>query len=120
VEETRHFQMENDMEWDALSPGNGLVYIEHQPFTLSMFHQLRCLNIIRKAVVNLEATGTNETVQASDLGHHCVNYLRQMVLCRANLELDLILGKPQHFRVVSDTHQCLDWTVVYREVAQNQ
>jgi hypothetical protein len=121
IEDTAHFQMEDDADWDALSPGDGLVYLgdDRQPYTPSMFHQLRCLNIIRKAVVDLEALGTDEVVEPSDLGHHCVNYLRQMVLCRGDLELDLVLGKP-YPNVFPDTYQCKDWEAVYQEVEKNQ
>ncbi|KAJ7119451.1 hypothetical protein C8R44DRAFT_624545, partial [Mycena epipterygia] len=121
IEDTVHFQMEADAEWDSLSPGDGLVYIgdDHQPFTPSMFHQLRCLNIIRRAVIDLEASGTNETVQLTDLGHHCVNYLRQMVLCRGDLALDRVLGKP-YPNIFPDTYQCRNWSAVYREVEKNQ
>ncbi|KAJ7736775.1 hypothetical protein DFH07DRAFT_842772 [Mycena maculata] len=121
VEDTAHFQMDDDLEWDSLSPGDGLVYLgdDHQPFIPSMFHQLRCLNIIRRAVVDLEASGTNETVQPTDLGHHCVNYLRQMVLCRGDLALDRVLGKPFP-NVFPDTYQCRDWSTVYHEVEKNQ
>lgn len=121
IEDTVHFSLENDADWDALTPGDGLVYLgeDAQPFTPSMFHQLRCLNIIRKAVVELEASGTNETVIPSDLSYHCVNYLRQMVLCRGDLELDPVLGKPFP-NVFPDSYQCKDWTQVYREVEKNQ
>ncbi|KAJ6516338.1 hypothetical protein C8R45DRAFT_1087428 [Mycena sanguinolenta] len=121
VEDTVHYQMDSDLEWDSLTPGDGLVYLgdDHQPFTPSMFHQLRCLNIIRKGVVDLEASGTNEIVQPTDLQHHCVNYLRQMVLCRGDLALDRVLGKPFP-NVFPDTYQCRDWSVVYHEVEKNQ
>ncbi|KAJ6602432.1 hypothetical protein DFH09DRAFT_1301464 [Mycena vulgaris] len=121
IEDTVHFQMEADAEWDSLSPGDGLVYLgdDHQPFTPSMFHQLRCLNIIRTAVVELDVSGRNDTVQPTDLGHHCVNYLRQMVLCRGDLALDRVLGKPFP-NVLPDTYQCRDWSAAYREVEKNQ
>ncbi|KAJ7573796.1 hypothetical protein C8J56DRAFT_1065717 [Mycena floridula] len=125
VEDTNHFQMEDNEEWDLLSPGHGLVYLgeNHQPFMPSMFHQLRCLNIIRKAVLHIDAAGhsTKDRVP-TDLEHHCVNYLRQMVLCRGDLHLDDVRQNPRDLgpKVFLDSHQCKDWQAVYREVQKNQ
>ncbi|KAJ7573112.1 hypothetical protein C8J56DRAFT_805275, partial [Mycena floridula] len=100
-------------------PGDGLVYFDNKPFTLAMFHELRCLNIIRKADVALVASETNETIEATDLGYHCMNYMRQMVLCRGDLQLDQVWGKLNP-NVYPERHQCQDWTAVYLEVSKNQ
>ncbi|KAI0698074.1 hypothetical protein C8T65DRAFT_542925, partial [Cerioporus squamosus] len=97
--------------WAALAPENGgLVSTRGEgfegPFMLSMFHQLRCLDILRRAYAHHEGN--------SSLASHCFNYIRQMVPCRRDVHLEplITVGGPhtvQQWR----TLQCLDWTQVY-------
>jgi len=126
LEDTLHFQMESekshaDAEWEALYPGGGLVYFgePRRPFMPSMFHQLRCLDIIRRAVVDAETNSDLLSERSMALTQHCINYLRQMVLCRTDLDLEIVFGrgKPE---VHPDLYQCRDWTKVYEEVEANQ
>ncbi|PBK87114.1 hypothetical protein ARMGADRAFT_1066181 [Armillaria gallica] len=122
IEDSVHYQLNGtaaDGEWETLFPGNGLVVLgpHEQVFSISMFHQLRCLNIIRTAIV--ERGGIWGHNGSSELVHHCVNYLRQMVLCRASMHLDDVVGwgKPEVF---TDTYECKDWDMVYLTVKENQ
>lgn len=84
-EDSVHYQINTEdgrAEWASLIPGNGLVYLGEQPghpFSISMFHQLRCLNIIREDIVG---AGRNAA-----LSRHCLNYLRQMIMCRSDAQL---------------------------------
>lgn len=53
---THRFQLDTAdgaAEWSAMVPGDGLVYLgEHnRSFTVSMFHQMRCLDVIREELV---------------------------------------------------------------------
>ena len=58
---------------------------------------------------------------SSKLSRHCLNYMRQMVLCRADLALDPVLGIGLgEARVRPDTNQCVDWRRVYEELEKNQ
>jgi hypothetical protein len=43
-----------------------------------------------------------------------------MVLCRADLALDPVLGRALEARVRPDTNQCVDWRRVYEELDRNQ
>jgi len=91
-EDSVHYQMDTEdgrAEWASLIPGSGLVYLgeQHHPFSISMFHQLRCLDILREDIVE----GNSNTT----LRHHCLNYLRQMVMCRGDTELETILGSSE-------------------------
>ena len=54
------------------------------------------------------------------LSRHCLNYMRQMVLCRADLALDPVLGRGTEARVRPDTNQCVDWRRVYQELEKNR
>ncbi|KAK0499158.1 hypothetical protein EDD18DRAFT_1377008 [Armillaria luteobubalina] len=125
IEDSIHYQLNGtaaDMEWETLFPGKGLVVLgPHEDiFSISMFHQLRCLNVIRNAIMERSGIwGYSGSSDASELGHHFVNYLRQMVLCRASMHLDDVIGwgKPEVF---SDVYECKDWDMVYSAVKENQ
>ncbi|EAU82127.2 hypothetical protein CC1G_09586 [Coprinopsis cinerea okayama7 len=122
----------SDREWEATLPsGGGILYLGSsssssssdeadtlEPYSISMFHQIRCLNIIRKGLIKFEDGGRKQ--KPDELVHHCMNYLRQMVLCRADLRLE----HGRHLRrgiVVSDiTHStCRDWSAVYEAAEEN-
>jgi hypothetical protein len=91
-----------------------------QMFTLSMFHQIRCLNIIREALVRFRSSSPNNLATPNHLAVHCMNYLRQMVLCRSDLTLESARDPVGPRTVVSDiTHVCRDWTVVWKDVDGN-
>ncbi|KAG1798716.1 hypothetical protein EV424DRAFT_1332873, partial [Suillus variegatus] len=70
-------------------------------FGVSMFHQLHCLQMIRLALIN----GPN------DHSGHCLNFLRQAILCNSDTTLDPRLGV---------THICRDWSQVYAYIEENQ
>lgn len=122
-DETVHFNLtsaEGAAEWSAIVPGSGLVYLGHQrtPFMLSMFHQLQCLDIVRRRIVDVGEPGQKGENHA--LVRHCLNYLRQMILCRGDAFLeavqDLVTSQIDEFGV----YQCGDWATVYEEVTRNQ
>ncbi|KAF5334558.1 hypothetical protein D9758_015771 [Tetrapyrgos nigripes] len=122
--DTSHYELEGpiaDMEWDALTPNNGTVYLgpKKMSFSVSMFHQLRCLNIIRKESNrkrHLEGDSQDEGGRTgyipSELANHCMNYLRQMIICRADTVLDAVKGIPR-VDVLREETRCRDWTQVY-------
>jgi len=105
-------------EWKKLVPGDGLIYLgpEKRPFTISMLHQLRCLDIVRQGVIRTE----DYSEESWGLVRHCMNYIRQMVLCRADSYLE-------SFQDASNTRpldtlalfECRDWDAVYQEVKNN-
>jgi len=128
IHDTVRYQLDTEdgaAEWGASSPGNGMVYLGKQcrPFTPSMFHQIRCLDHLRKAFVDVRSRNGSATPQDaidadSDLTQHCLNYLRQMVYCRSHPYLDPVLGYPVS-NAHPDTDQCRDWSVVYQELQRN-
>ncbi|KAH9956016.1 hypothetical protein BC827DRAFT_1271217 [Russula dissimulans] len=119
IEPTKHYQLSGpsaDAEWAALAPNNGILHLgpRRRPYSISLFHQLRCLDIIRRDLVESLA------LEDSKLSRHCINYMRQMVLCRADLAVDAVLGRELEPRVRADTNQCVDWRRVYKELEKNQ
>jgi len=121
-EESIRYQLDTpqgDLEWRALVPANGTIYLgpERLPFTISLFHQLRCLDVIRTEL--LSTRGLNNPPQPSELSHHCFNYLRQMALCRADTTLVPVLN-PDNPHPFPDIAVCNDWEYVYAQVRRNQ
>ncbi|OCH85063.1 hypothetical protein OBBRIDRAFT_798552 [Obba rivulosa] len=122
-EESAHYDLDSSiagLEWGSLAPGSGVVHLgEHQaPYSLSMMHQLGCLDVVRDAVVH---GIRNDTTREKELVQHCLNYLRQTVLCRGDTFLE-----PFHYfteddaDITYDIYQCNDWGAVYRAVQANQ
>ncbi|KAL1949587.1 hypothetical protein VTO73DRAFT_8468 [Trametes versicolor] len=126
-EDSFHYALDTELgiaEWNVTLPKGGAVLRlgpDHRPFTLSTFHQLRCLNIIRDTLIMLYRD------QSADVGprrvrlaEHCMNYLRQTVSCRADLRLENVRASVGAQVTVSDiTHTCKDWTAVYRAAEDN-
>ncbi|KAG2114536.1 hypothetical protein DEU56DRAFT_748932, partial [Suillus clintonianus] len=119
-EDSVHYQMNTEdgrAEWASLTPGSGLVYLgeQHRPFSISMFHQLRCLDILREDLV-----GENSNAA---LSRHCLNYLRQMVMCRGDAQLENVLGSTGNSSQVfvrPGSYMCSNWNSVLEEVKKNQ
>lgn len=121
-EESIHYQLdthEADFEWRALVPANGTIHLgpERRPFTISMFHQLRCLDAIRTELSSTH--GLSTPPPPSQLSRHCFNYLRQMALCHADTTLVQVLN-PDDPHPFPDVAVCNDWEYVYTEVRRNQ
>ncbi|KXN86009.1 hypothetical protein AN958_10619, partial [Leucoagaricus sp. SymC.cos] len=143
----KHYALETsqgELEWSSLIPSssslspNGLVYLGkyRQPYTISMFHQLKCLDIVRAETVRDrerdsdvaghegqvgEGEGGEGREERKALARHCLNYLRQMVTCRADLELESFQYASHRSPIdLHGVYECKDWSRVYEEVEKNQ
>lgn len=127
LSETVRFQLDTEegmAEFAHLLPSGGhLVYIhsstnttvDPEPYTVTLFHQLRCLDVLRQGY-----TGLPEKLSSSGLLHHCMNYLRQTILCRPRLLLVKQAVLPR--RRVSNMgfeSTCANWEAVYEEAERN-
>ncbi|KAL0566968.1 hypothetical protein V5O48_015032 [Marasmius crinis-equi] len=132
-EDSKHYPVDNsstaEREWAALSPENGVVHLkvgsdsDIREFTPSMFHQLRCLDILRAHYARLSSGDAPATATPSSdtLSHHCLNYLRQTLLCNSDLHLDPVFGAThKDADLIAHTHICRDWTAAYKELKRNQ
>jgi hypothetical protein len=129
-EDTIHYALDNPVgvaQWSTMLPtnGTGMLYLgpDLHPFSIGLFHQLKCLNILRVALTE-ELSRYNTTVpkqaEQSDLVKHCMGYIRQMILCRSELRLENV--KASHGRSVTNsdvTHTCKDWSAVYAAAEAN-
>ncbi|KAF8900193.1 hypothetical protein CPB85DRAFT_1326159 [Mucidula mucida] len=119
VQNTVHYQLNGSLaeaQWSSLIPeGGGIVRLgpNREPFMLSMYHQLRCLDLIRKAYIH----GANGDRSFDAAAGHCLNYIRQMVFCRGDLRLERVVDpNGPHAVQVRETTTCQDWTAVYNKV----
>lgn len=119
---TQRFRLntsEGAAEWSAIVPGDGLVRLgpSWEPYTISMLHQLRCLAILRRDVVREGAASGGPTA----LGRHCLNYLKQMVLCRGDIKVESMRYKTHKDPIdLLGIYECRDWGAVYDAVRENQ
>ncbi|RPD52400.1 hypothetical protein L226DRAFT_616399 [Lentinus tigrinus ALCF2SS1-7] len=112
-----YYDFNASQAWGALVPGDGLIYVgdQHEPFMVSMFHQLRCLNVMRDQLTKPRAQREEQPAR------HCMNYIRQMILCRGDTNLDPY-QYPSNIHPVEPhpVRRCLDWNAVYDAVEKNQ
>ncbi|KAJ7097075.1 hypothetical protein B0H15DRAFT_902421 [Mycena belliarum] len=113
---TSHYQFnsaEADAEYRNLVPTGGhVVHVEGRPYTVALFHQMRCLDIIRQQCVG-------HTQDISPLTRHCLLYLRQTIICQSNPRLESVRNTVGSANRRYDA-VCRDWTVVYGEAERNQ
>jgi hypothetical protein len=120
VEDTVYYAPNATAEWHTLFPsGDGFVRLgpEYRLFGVSMFHQLHCLDKLRRAVVQ-------EPPSEWERWHtqHCLNYVRQMLLCAASSRLEPVKKVTELKGLKVDglglEHTCRDWSVL-REIAED-
>ncbi|THG93401.1 hypothetical protein EW026_g7824 [Hermanssonia centrifuga] len=115
--------------WESIyPPGYGFVRLgdESRLLCVAMFHQLHCIEKMR---IFLDDP-TNKHVA---FGHqqHCMNYLRQLFLCKADLTLEPIIALDYPAQALDSSvdlvmksgsrvvHSCGDWETVYDTVGDN-
>ena len=120
MENTQHYRVESDRDWKQLvPPDGGIIRLDddERPYTISLFHQLRCLDVIRDAVLQANRNGTRPDSRT----RHCLNYLRQMVLCRADTYLESAYSlTAKHTVEITTPKTCQDWTQVYDAAERNR
>ena len=109
-----------DAEWATLIPANGgIVTIgpEREPYMPSIFHQMSCLDILRRSYVARDSTltgGPPATVRS------CLNYIRQMTFCRRDVRLEPVVDPDGPHAVQPwGAKSCKDWRRVYEEHERN-
>lgn len=120
------YGIDDERDWSSLNPkGFGFVRIpvdgsnDETFFTVSMYHQLQCLNVLRRIMKDKMRNATGTDVVHSSLAADCLGYLRQAILCQADTTLELAtiltIGDGRVVPGVFDleqTHQCGDWTQI--------
>ena len=132
TEETVHYWPHMPEDWESMTPAGSGGFVRLGPqkrlFGVAMYHQLRCLRVLQQATAPLNASVFKFDIPPplDNIGggvHHCLNYLRQMFLCAANLRLEPLTQDRELGGVKTDgiglEHRCRDWTVVRRQVEAN-
>lgn len=120
VEESVYFDVRSptsEEEWMSTMPyGKGMLRLgqDHRMFAVTMFHELHCMRYIHGVL-----TATKTPLHAHL--HHCLDYLRQMTLCDADLTLEAGDFMTRNFTEErgGSIHICRDWEAVYDEATMN-
>ena len=114
-----YFSLHAEREWASqfYPPTEGFVDLgpNNRTFVVSMIHQMHCLEAFRVGFIK------NGTAAAHHV-EHCLRYMRQTVLCNADLTLEpahpvVREGKWTHGASgVGSVHRCRDWTALRRYV----
>ncbi|EMD31794.1 hypothetical protein CERSUDRAFT_59591, partial [Gelatoporia subvermispora B] len=108
---------DSDQEWATLVPGNGTVYVgaEREPFLVSMFHQFQCLDVIRNEL------RVDKKDRNMPRAQRCLNYLRQMTLCRGDTFIDPFQYLSKNGALAKHpVRVCEDWRMLYSAADANQ
>ncbi|PBK62188.1 hypothetical protein ARMSODRAFT_1025108 [Armillaria solidipes] len=83
-------------------------------FMVEMFHELHCLRVLNFAF-------DRSPMARVDHVHHCLNYLRQMALCSADvtLEPDDFIERNFEGSRTGSVHVCHDWSALYDAMEEN-
>ncbi|KAH7909382.1 hypothetical protein BJ138DRAFT_1115028 [Hygrophoropsis aurantiaca] len=91
---------------------------ETQTYTVTLFHQLKCLGIIRDNYASSVQLPAGVQEPLTGLTRHCMNYLRQSVLCHPDMGLESVVNARGTAERGYDA-VCRDWTRLYEEVERN-
>ncbi|KAF2004765.1 hypothetical protein P154DRAFT_616893 [Amniculicola lignicola CBS 123094] len=126
----------SDALWEGLMPkGHGFIQVDDKnraiPHTdkegdlsqtkvVSVFHQLHCLNTIRQSLNTAIDLDPNFNYLALQFAHHwayCFDYLRQSLMCTADLTLENLIKREGSLSEEVDgwgtKHMCRDWEKVF-------
>lgn len=129
LENTVHYAFDTPQgraEWNTTLPSGGaIIHLgpNYRAFTVGMFHHVRCLVILREYLDDLYSDKLTKYPSDSrrlQIASHCINNLRQMVLCNSDLRLETVRAARGHGLTVPEvTHTCLDWEAVYAVAEDN-
>ncbi|KAA1475293.1 hypothetical protein DENSPDRAFT_883454 [Dentipellis sp. KUC8613] len=127
LENSHHYALNSSTAaaaFHSLYPAGSLGFLRLGPhdrfFGLAMYHQLHCVDSLRRAILGLAPHGETrlgkmgkEGWQEDHVGH-CLNYLRQSILCAADLTLEpeVVEGEMDAEEGLGVTHVCKDWSAV--------
>ncbi|KAI0775095.1 hypothetical protein BD413DRAFT_611454 [Trametes elegans] len=122
LEDTVHFQplgVGSDAQYLALAAAPSLGYVRLGPanrtFGFALFHELHCVRMLNLAF-------SRPDVVVPGHARHCLNYLRQGVLCAPDLALEPggdFEARDLDVERTYGTHECGDWDVYFRAVEEN-
>lgn len=132
LEDSPHYALNSsdaDAEWQSIYPGGQQGFVHLGPnkrfFSLSLYHQIHCLESLRNAILNRghHAHDAADGMRKRDVEHsaHCLNYLRQTIMCNADLTLEpeVVEGTQDVGEGLAAVHVCRDWSKIHEFARQN-
>lgn len=121
VEATENYHILNDAQWSTTFTSSEYTKLgsDLKPYKPATYHQMRCLDLLRRAVVHYNWLDTS--LEKRRLWHvnHCLNMMRQAILCNGDITLEpsyvlnVFNGRNQSAASGLDVmHVCRDWTQV--------
>ncbi|KAK1464128.1 hypothetical protein CMEL01_12889 [Colletotrichum melonis] len=139
---------EVDAAWSSLLPQNG-GFFTHPTLAptescVAVFHQIHCLDMLRKALYEvrnntmehrghekMDTDSSNEKIYASeaeelnashDMDHlgHCFDLLRQVIMCRPDLTIEVANVVVDGVTGFDTEHQCIDWSELMDWMKKNE
>ncbi|KAI9733847.1 MAG: hypothetical protein M1818_007114 [Claussenomyces sp. TS43310] len=88
-------------------------------FGVAVMHQLHCVKTVKRTLLELEA-GMTMTHKHHDHAHHCVEMLRQAVMCHSDLTLEHPAGfrGREHVSGWGYPHVCRDFETVLEKIKE--
>ena len=110
-------EAEEEWVWSGTLGDNAIRLGEgQQAFVVAMHHELHCLRQIRRSLARREWS----RFTPAERGHmqHCFNYLREWMLCSADVTLEPGDFTERNFtsQRTGATHKCKDWEPVYNRI----
>lgn len=120
VEESVHYPVlgyESDDRWFSITSDSwGYVRLgpDDRQFVVTMFHELHCLRMLSRAFSKAGDVSPDHV-------KHCLNYIRQGVLCAPDLTLEFGNFEDRDFTSerTGATHVCRDWSLIYTAMDEN-
>jgi hypothetical protein len=115
------YPLDDDHRWASIvADKRGFIRLgsEGAPISISLYHQLHCINGIRFAyVATRDGLFKTEKARAASFAHvnHCFDLLRQSLLCKS--DTTLIPTGASNQTVI--TRRCRDWAQVRKFVDDN-
>ena len=128
VEPNDRFSLVDDEAWaDTIPPKHGFVRLgpEGRSFSISLYHQLHCVNSIRFSyTVARDGLVTDPEILRNKVSHdnHCFQFIRQSILCKADDSLVPMQTNPNVSLAAmgfGNTHRCRNWEQVRQFVFEN-
>ncbi|CAD6455074.1 84749db0-a147-457c-8d33-f5aafdea4d70 [Sclerotinia trifoliorum] len=124
-----------DNAWDELFPGKGNggffnhPYLKGERATLSVLHQLHCLDGIRRIYyLNNDAATSGTLLVEEELEphmrrshmRHCIDFLRQSLMCCGDSSIEIVDPELKGVTGWDTEHMCTNWEELQDWVRQGQ
>lgn len=114
-------------DWEHLNvipKGFGRTHLgpEQRVFVTVMYHQMHCLTMLHRALLDFEENPLWTDAASPHHIWHCLDYLRQGILCKATDDVETGDFMERDFEEdrIGETLVCEDWERAYEELDANE